>query len=73
MADPFEEKDANHTVLRDDEDQHSLWPAFAPAPEGWTVPPGPGHRDECMAHVREQWADLRPRSVTDFVAARQTG
>lgn len=72
MTSPFEEKDANYTVLRNDENQHSLWPAFAPAPDGWTVVHGPGHRDECMAYVREHWVDLRPRSVAEFIAA-QTG
>lgn len=69
MPNPFEEKDVNYTVLRNDDNQHSLWPAFAPAPDGWTVVHGPAPRDECLDYVREHWLDLRPRQVAEFIAA----
>lgn len=68
MTNPFEVPDANFSVLRNDENQHSLWPAFAPVPDGWTVVHGPGRRDECLAYVRENWHDVRPRSVAEFLA-----
>lgn len=68
MTNPFEVADANYTVLRNDENQHSLWPAFADVPDGWTVVHGPERRENCMAYVREHWVDLRPRSVAEFVA-----
>jgi len=68
MTNPFEVPDANYTVLRNGENQHSLWPAFAEVPGGWTVVHGPGRRDDCMSYVRENWVDLRPRSVAEFVA-----
>ncbi len=34
---PFDEPDATFRVLVNDEGQHSLWPAFAEIPDGWTV------------------------------------
>jgi MbtH protein len=68
MSNPFEEPDTNYSVLRNDEEQLSLWPTLAPVPEGWTVVHGPGERDECLAYVKENWTDLRPRSVADFVS-----
>lgn len=68
MTNPFDVPDANFTVLRNDEDQHSLWPAFADVPDGWTVVHGPDRRDACLSYVRENWTDLRPRSVAEFVA-----
>jgi MbtH protein len=68
VTNPFEVPDANYTVLRNDENQHSLWPAFAETPAGWTVVHGPGRREDCMAYVRENWTDLRPRSVAEFLA-----
>jgi MbtH protein len=70
MANPFEDQDAQYTVLRNGEDQHSLWPAFAAAPDGWTTVHGPGRREECLDYVREHWVDLRPRGVAEFIAAR---
>jgi uncharacterized protein YbdZ (MbtH family) len=69
MSSPFEEPDADYHVLRNHQDQHSLWPAIAPVPDGWTVVHGPGRREDCLAYVRENWQDLRPRSVKEFVAA----
>jgi uncharacterized protein YbdZ (MbtH family) len=69
MANPFEVAETSYSVLRNEEDQHSLWPAFAAVPDGWTVVHGPGERDECLAYVRENWTDLRPRSVREAIGA----
>lgn len=69
MANPFEDQDADYTVLRNGEGQHSLWPAFAPVPAGWTAVHGPGRRAECLAYIGEHWVDLRPRGVAEFIAA----
>lgn len=68
MSNPFEEPDATYSVLANDEGQHSLWPGSAPVPEGWTVAHGPGPREECLVYVRENWQDLRPRSVASALA-----
>ena len=73
MSNPFEVPDANYTVLRNEENQHSLWPIFADVPAGWTVVHGPGGREECLAYVRENWVDLRPRGVAEFVAEHAPG
>jgi len=72
MSNPFEVPDAHYTVLRNDEDQHSLWPGFAEVPDGWQVVHGPAPREECLAYVREHWVDLRPRGVVEFIAAHHT-
>lgn len=69
MSSPFEQPGAPYEVLRNDEGQHSLWPVFAPAPDGWVSVYGPAGRDECLAYVREHWVELRPRSVTEFIQA----
>ena len=69
MANPFEVPDAEYAVLRNRQNQHSLWPAAAVVPEGWTVVHGPGPREECLDYVREHWVDLRPVDVAEFIAA----
>lgn len=68
MTNPFEVPDANYSVLSNEENQHSLWPASAPVPDGWTLAHGPGRREDCLTYVRENWHDLRPRSVASFIA-----
>lgn len=59
---PFDD-DVAFRVLRNDEDQHSLWPEFAPVPAGWRVVHGPDGRTACLAYVEENWTDLRPASL----------
>lgn len=65
MSNPFENPDGEYLVLRNDELQHSLWPAFAAVPAGWHVVSGPGPRDAMTAYVDEHWPDMRPKSLRD--------
>jgi MbtH protein len=37
MVNPFEDPDAEESVLVNDEGRYSLWPVFAAVPDGWTV------------------------------------
>lgn len=60
---PFDDENGVFRVLRNDEDQHSLWPDFAPAPAGWHTVHGPDDRAACLAYVEENWTDLRPTSL----------
>ena len=69
MANPFEVPDADYVVLRNEQNQPSLWRADAPVPAGWTAVHGPDAREDCLAYVRENWTDLRPARVAEFVAA----
>ena len=68
MANPFEAPDSDYAVLRNDQEQHSLWPAGIDVPDGWTVVHGPGPREECLGYVRENWTDIRPKDVKEFLA-----
>ncbi|MEU3572029.1 MbtH family protein [Kitasatospora sp. NPDC036755] len=63
MANPFEDENAAYLVLVNDEGQHSLWPAFAEVPGGWSAALGPTDRTSCLDYVTEHWQDLRPRSL----------
>ncbi len=57
--------DARYEVLRNDEDQYSLWPAGHDVPPGWHRVGMEGTKDECSAHVDEVWTDMRPRSLRE--------
>ncbi|WP_329570496.1 MbtH family protein [Kitasatospora sp. NBC_01266] len=63
MANPFENDDAQYCVLVNDEGQHSLWPAAIEVPAGWVARFGPSPREACLAHVEENWTDMRPLSL----------
>lgn len=69
MTNPFDNEDGSFFVLVNDEGQHSLWPAFAEVPDGWTVVHGEAPRQECLAFVEQNWTDLRPKSLIEEVGA----
>ena len=35
MTNPFDREDGVFLVLVNEQGQHSLWPSFAPVPDGW--------------------------------------
>ncbi len=70
MTNPFEDPNGTYYVLVNDEEQHSLWPAFADVPAGWRVAFGEDTRDACVSYVEENWTDLRPKSLRDRMADR---
>ncbi|MEU8074812.1 MbtH family protein [Catellatospora citrea] len=69
MTNPFEDADGRYLVLVNDEDQHSLWPAFAAVPAGWRTVFGEDTREACLAYVETHWTDLRPRTLRERMAA----
>ncbi|MFD0277039.1 MbtH family protein [Kitasatospora sp. NPDC127111] len=64
-SNPFENDDARYLVLVNEENQHSLWPAFAEIPAGWTTAFGEDGRQACLDYINENWTDMRPKSLAD--------
>ncbi len=60
---PFDDEDGRFYVLVNDEEQHSLWPAFAAVPAGWHIAFGEAGRAECAQFVEQNWSDMRPKSL----------
>ncbi|MEU4805366.1 MbtH family NRPS accessory protein [Actinosynnema sp. NPDC023587] len=50
-------------VVRNDEDQHSIWPRGRTLPEGWHEVGFSGSEEDCLAEVERRWTDLRPLSA----------
>lgn len=65
---PFENPDGTYLVLVNDAGQHSLWPAFAAVPAGWTVALDATTRQAALDYVGEHWTDMRPRSLAKAMA-----
>ena len=66
---PFDDEDGRFFVLVNDEEQHSLWPAFAEVPAGWRVVFGEDVKAKCLEYVEQNWTDLRPLSLRQAMAA----
>lgn len=71
MTNPFDNEDGTFLVLVNDEGQHSLWPAFAEIPQGWTSVYGEESRKACLEYVDEHWTDLRPKSLIREMSAHE--
>jgi len=50
-------------VVRNHEEQYSIWRADKPVPAGWEVVGASGQKDECLARIGELWTDMRPASL----------
>jgi MbtH protein len=60
-----DEKDDStvYRVVVNHEEQYSIWPADREAPPGWRDAGKTGSKEECLAHVKEVWTDMRPLSL----------
>lgn len=53
----------NCRVVRNDEEQYSIWPSGRILPPGWSATGFEGDEQACLDHVADVWTDLRPASV----------
>jgi MbtH protein len=53
----------DYLVVRNDEEQYSIWWAEREIPAGWRAEGAAGSKDECLARIAEVWTDMRPLSL----------
>ena len=63
MTNPFEDETASYLVLVNEENQHSLWPAWIDVPAGWESVHGEAARQDCLDYIESSWTDIRPASL----------
>ncbi|GAB2605671.1 MbtH family protein [Kribbella endophytica] len=59
------------TVVRNEEEQYSLWPAGRGLPPGWTEVGVSGSEEDCLEYIERTWTDLRPLSLRQALAASE--
>ncbi len=67
MTNPFEDENGTYHVLINDEGQHSLWPTFIKVPDGWTIAHSSDRRDACLEFIKQNWTDMRPKSLIEMM------
>lgn len=65
MTNPFENEGGNFFVLKNHENQFSLWPEKIAIPEGWNAVCGPIVKAECLAFIEREWVDMRPKTLVE--------
>ncbi|GGK78980.1 MbtH family protein [Mangrovihabitans endophyticus] len=67
----FEDDDDRiYQVVRNDEQQYSIWPVSHDLPPGWQGVGVQGDKSTCLRHIGEVWTDLRPLSARYEEVAR---
>ena len=61
-----EDKDDDlYRVVINHEEQYSIWPLDKENAPGWKDAGKTGTKTECLAHIKEVWTDMRPKSLRD--------
>lgn len=58
----------DYLVVRNDEEQYSIWLSDKPLPSGWHADGTSGTKDTCLDHIEQVWTDMRPLSVRKRLA-----
>jgi uncharacterized protein YbdZ (MbtH family) len=66
---PFQDDSGIFVVLGNDEEQHSRWRTFAEDPAGRRGVHGLADRAACLDYIEQNWADVRPESLRERLAA----
>ena len=61
-----------YKVVRNHEQQYSIWPAHRQNALGWTDAGPSGPKQECLAYIKEVWTDMRPLSLRKTMQASDT-
>jgi MbtH protein len=62
-----EEDTRTYTVVVNHEEQYSIWLAGRELPNGWRAVGKTGRKADCLKHIGELWADMRPLSVRKWM------
>lgn len=71
MSHDEQEDTTIYRVVRNHEEQYSIWPAHKPNPPGWRSVEKTGTKDECLDHIEVIWTDMRPLSLRKRMEADQ--
>lgn len=63
MTSDDREDETIYKVVVNHEEQYSIWPAHRDLPLGWSAVGKEGKKDECLAHIKDVWTDMRPLSL----------
>jgi MbtH protein len=54
---------ANFVVVKNAEDQYSIWAADRQIPAGWEPQDFVGPKEACLEYIRTHWVDMTPASL----------
>lgn len=55
-------------VVKNHEEQYSIWPTYKPIPKGWVADGEARNKEACLSHIDKVWTDMRPLSLRKKMA-----
>ena len=52
-----------YKVVKNHEEQYSIWPAGRENPQGWVDTGKSGGKADCLDYIDQVWTDMRPLSL----------
>ncbi|PVX28889.1 MbtH family protein [Sphingomonas pokkalii] len=62
----------NFMVVKNDEEQYSIWPSARELPPGWREAGFSGEKPACLQWIEQVWTDMRPLSLRKAMEAAAT-
>jgi MbtH protein len=66
-----DDETTTYRVVRNHEEQYSIWPDDLAIPLGWEEAGPRGPKAECLAYIEQVWTDMRPLSLRVRMAAAE--
>ncbi|PCK04049.1 MAG: MbtH family protein [Alteromonadaceae bacterium] len=63
----WDDDSTNFLVVKNHEEQYSIWPDYKPLPGGWEPEGKSGSKQECLDYIDKEWTDMRPKSLRQFL------
>jgi MbtH protein len=60
-----------YKVVVNHEEQYSIWFADRENAPGWDDAGKSGSKDECLAWIKENWTDMRPKSLREGASSEK--
>jgi MbtH protein len=67
--DSSHDEELKYQVVKNEEEQYSIWQDGRPLPPGWMGVGKLGTRSECLDYIGQVWTDMRPLSLRRAMAA----
>jgi MbtH protein len=69
--------EGQYVIVRNHNDEYSIWFSDAALPDGWEAVGEPGAKSECLLWIEDNWTGLQPAAprviVTGFEPGRRNG
>jgi MbtH protein len=62
------EDTTSYQVVKNHEEQYSIWPVDREPPLGWSAAGKSGPKADCLSYINEVWTDMRPLSLRKKMA-----